>query len=362
MDYKIIVMFIALAITSCTKNQENYSDEQSYKVMKLELQEEIINQTFSAAIKGRQDTKIIPRVDGYLTKVSVKEGDKVIKGQTLFVIDQVPYNAALSAAEANVAMNEANVASAKLAYESKQMLFKKSVVSEFDLITTQNSLKTAEAQLSQAQANLINAKNNLSYTTVKSPSNGVVGKLPYREGDYVNTILSQGLTVVADNSQMFVYFSLTESYVYNLLAKYGNIESAIDSMPRVQLRLNNNYTYPQEGDIESISGIVDENTGAVSVRAVFDNESSFLLSGSSGVVIMPTTYKNVIVIPQEATYEIQNKIYVYKVVDGVTVSNIIEVESIHNGKQYVVTSGLEPADVIIAEGVGLVREGTKIKM
>ena len=185
--------------------------EAEYSVMTISTSDVTIPSTHSATIRGRQDIAIYPQVSGTISKVCVKEGEVVRQGQLLFIIDQVPYKAALQTAKANVAAAEASVATAQLTYDSKKELFAKNVVSQFDLQTSQNNLLTAKSQLAQAEAQLVNAANNLSYTEVKSPSNGVVGVLPYRVGALVSASIPQPLTTVSDNSDMYVYFSLTEN-------------------------------------------------------------------------------------------------------------------------------------------------------
>jgi membrane fusion protein (multidrug efflux system) len=362
MKFNFLAIAAALLLfASCAEKESVKQEAQQYKLLDITKESIALTNNYSASIRGRQDIKIVPRVDGHLTNIAITEGSKVKKGETLFIIDQVPYQAALQAAKASVAVFKASVATAKLTFESKQALYKKNIVSEFELISAKNALKTAQAQLLQAKAQETLAQNNLSYTVIKSPSDGVAGKLPYRKGDYVSPNTPDGLTVIADNSQMYVYFSMSERQIMDLVSQYGSMDSAIVKLPNIKLRLSNQTIYPQEGRIESISGIVDASTGAVSIRAAVPNEESILLSGSSGSVIMPHIQNNVIIIPQEATFEIQDKVYVYKVVDGVTVSTIVTVDKISDGKQYIVTSGLNEGETIIAEGAGLVQEGITVK-
>ena len=235
------------------------------------------------------------------------------------------------------------------------------MVSDFSLQTAQNNYLTAKAQLAQAEAQEVNARNNLSYTEVKSPSNGVVGALPYRVGALVSPSLPQPLTTVSDNSDMYVYFSMTENQLLALTRQYGSMDEALKNMPQVELRLNDNSIYEQKGTIESISGVIDRNTGTVIARVVFPNEARLLHSGASGTVIVPSTYKNCIVIPQGATVQMQDKYLVYKVVDGKAASTLVSVAPINNGREFVVMDGLKPGEEIVAKGAGLLREGMQIK-
>ena len=331
-----------------------------YAVLTVATTNREIPTNYSATIRGRQDIDIYPQVSGTIWQLCVNEGQRVSKGQTLFIIDQVPYKAALQTAEANVAAAEASVATAQLTYDSKKELFARNVVSQYDLSTAENNLLTAKAQLAQAQAQQVNAANNLSYTVVKAPSDGVVGTLPYRVGALVSASMPQPLTTVSDNSTMYVYFSMTENQLLNLARRYGSIAETLKNMPDVQLLLNDGSMYDQSGRVESISGVIDTSTGSVSLRAAFPNPNGLLHSGGVGNVVLTSAFKNCIVVPQSATFELQDKIFVYKLVDGKASSTMIDVEKISNGKEYIVTSGLVPGDVIITEGVSRMREGTPI--
>lgn len=332
-----------------------------YAVMTIAQTDREIPTNYSATIRGRQDIDIYPQVSGTIWQLCVNEGQSVSKGQTLFIIDQVPYKAALQTAEANVAAAEASVATAQLTYDSKKELFARNVVSQFDLSTAENNLLTAKAQLAQAEAQRVNAANNLSYTVVKAPSNGVVGTLPYRVGALVSASMAQPLTTVSDNSTMYVYFSMTENQLLNLTRRYGSIDQTLKNMPDVELQLNDGSMYNHKGRVESISGVIDTSTGSVSLRAAFPNPEGLLHSGGSGNVVLTSSFKDCIVVPQAATFEIQDKVFAYKVVDGKATSAPLSVEKISNGQEYIVTSGLVPGDVIVTEGVGLMREGTPIR-
>lgn len=335
--------------------------EAEYEVLTLVPSERTLSSSYSAAIRGCQDIEIYPQVSGTLTRICVAEGEKVKQGQPLFIIDQVPYEAALQTALANVEASKAALASAQLSYDSKRELYNQNVVSEFDLNTANNTLLAAKAQLSQAQAQELNARNNLSYTVVKSPADGVTGMLPFRVGALVSANLSEPLTTVSDNSTMHVYFSMTENQLLEQIRQYGSKEAALEQMPEVNLRLNDRSEYPQKGKIEAVSGVIDRNTGTVGMRAAFPNPDGLLHSGGAGNIVVPTQRTGVLVIPRLATYEIQNKIFVYKVVNGKAQPAQVEVTAMNGGQEYIVESGLTTGEKIVVEGVGLLREGTPIK-
>ena len=356
---KAAVMACFMAAVSCGQAPTAMGPAE-YAVMTIATTDREIPINYSATIRGRQDIAIYPQVSGTIFELCVNEGQTVSKGQPLFIIDQVPYKAALQTAEANVAAAKAGVATAQLTYDSKKELYAKNVVSQYDLLTAENTLLTAKAQLAQAEAQRVNAANNLSYTVVKAPANGVVGTLPYRVGALVSASIPQPLTTVSDNSDVYVYFSMTENQLLNLTRQYGSIANTLKNMPDVRLVLNDGSVYDRTGRIESISGVIDTSTGSVQLRAVFPNADGLLHSGGAGSVIVPNIHKDCVVVPQVATFELQNKVYVYKVEDGKATSSMIDVEKINNGREYIVKSGLTPGDVIVAEGVGLLREGTPI--
>lgn len=227
-------------------------------------------------------------------------------------------------------------------------------------MTTRNTLSIAKAGLEQAEAQETDARNSLSYTEVKSPSDGIVGTLPYRVGALVNPSMSQPLTTVSDNTLMYVYFSMTENQLRALVRQYGSPDETIRQIPPIRLQLNDGTLYEVTGRIESISGIINSQTGTASIRSVFPNEKRILFSGGIGNVLIPHVETNAIIIPQAVTYELQDKIFVYKVVEGKAVSVPIMVERLDNGMEYIVRSGLQAGDVIVSEGVGLLQDGMEI--
>ena len=356
------LMLCACACVSCAEEQKSTIRNREYDVMVMEPTSRKLNSVYSASIRGKQDIDIRPKVSGYITDIYVKEGAIVKKGQTLFVIDQVPYEAELQTAIANVDVAQASVDAAELTTNSKERLFEQKIISDFELRMAQTNLASERATLAQAKAKEVNARNNLSYTLVKSPADGVLGTLPFRVGTLVSPSDSTPLTSVSDNSEMYVYFSMNESQVLSLTRRHGSLDEALKQMPSIELQLSDGTIYSEKGRIESISGIIDPTTGSVSIRARFPNHNRLLLSGGSGNVILPHQQEGCLVIPQSATYEIQDKIYAYKLDNGVAKSQIIGVFEISNGKEYVVESGLMQGDTIVVEGVGLLREGMNIKV
>ena len=361
MNKMIFILATALALVGCgQQGAEEKTPTTDFETMTVSKQDITLEQSYPAQIEGRQSIKIIPRVEGYLHQICVKEGQRVKKGQVLFVIDQASYQAEVRAAEANVAVAKAGVETAQLNYDSRKTLYQKNVVSNYDLRTATANLAMAKAQSQQAQAQLQSARTNLSYTVLRSPSDGVVGSLPFRIGDFVGPSTQGGLTTVADAHEMYVYFSLTERDAMSCIVRYGSLDKAVAAFPPVFLLTANGDTCAVKGRVESISGVVDSSTGSVPARAVFPNADNHLLSGSTGSIVIPNELKQVIVIPQSATYEIQDKTYAWRLVHGKAESKMISVLPTSGGKTYVVTSGLAVGDIIVAKGAGYVKEGQEI--
>lgn len=357
-----LTLFCALLMVGCKEETTKTKRTREYNAMILRTASRKLSSTYSATIRGKQDVDIRPKVQGYITDIKVKEGSVVRQGQTLFVIDQVPYQAALATAEANVDVAKAQVDAAELSATSKEKLFEQKIISDFDLRMARTTLASAKAQLAQARANELTASNNLSYTLVKSPVDGVVGTLPFRVGTLVSPSDATPLTSVSDNSEMYVYFSLSESQVLSLKRQYGALENALQEMPMVELQLSDGSIYSEKGRIEAISGIIDPTTGSVTIRAKFPNRNRLLLSGGSGTIILPHRQEGCVVIPQHATFEVQDKVYAYKVENGIAKAKIIGVFEISNGKEYIVESGLIEGDTIVVEGIGLLRDDTPINI
>ena len=352
---------LPMVMFSCASRQQNEGEEpKHYELLTITTGDHELSTEYAASLKGQQDIRIIPRIEGYLQGIYVKEGEQVKEGQLLFRVDAATYRAAVETANANVQQMTAALEKAQLEYEGKQKLRAKNVISDYELASSKSDLAVAKANLAAAQAALTSTRNDLSYTELRSPSDGIVGRIRYRKGDFVSPNLQEGLTIVADNRHIRAYFSMSETVLMDYLSEHKTMEAAVNQMPEVRLLLPNGQFYGQTGRVESISGIVDESTGAVSVCALFDNRDGILLSGGTGKIVMPAVRKNAIVIPQEATYEIQDKVYVIKVVDGKTVSTIIKVEPQNDGKEYVVVNGLKEGDVIIAKGAGFVQEGERV--
>jgi membrane fusion protein (multidrug efflux system) len=345
----------ALSLHSCgSKQQAPQATAPSLAVLTVQNADSELNHNYPATIKGKTDIAIRPQVTGFITKVHVDEGQAVHKGQVLFTIDQVQYQAAVDQAEAAVNSAKTAVATAQLTEGNKRHLLDKNIISEYEWQMAANQLSQAKAQLSQAQAALTNARKNLAYTTVTAPSDGVVGTIPNREGSLASPSSAQPLTTVSDNSDVYAYFSLNEKDILELTdGGTKSLNEAIAAMPPVKLTLANGTKYPLEGKVATVSGVIDNTTGSASVRAIFDNPSGMLRSGNTAQISIPVSVRDAIIIPQKATFELQDLKYVFTLNDSnITVTTPIKILPVNNGKEYVVTEGLKPGDRIVIEGVG----------
>lgn len=354
-----------LSLGSCGNQQAQQGGmpAPTVSVMTVEPGNAVYESSYPVTLKGKTDIDIRPQVSGFITKVCVDEGQHVRKGQPLFIIDQIQFQAAVDQALANVNSAKSAVSTAELTEQNKRMLLDKNIISQSEWQTAANQLAQAKAALAQANAALVSARKNLTYTTVTAPSDGVVGVIPNREGSLASPSSAQPLTTISDNSEVYAYFSLTENDLLDLSnGGTTSIDAGIKNLPEVELELANGTRYPLKGKVATVSGLVDNSTGASSARALFPNPSGMLRSGNTGRLIMPHVADSALVIPQKATYELQDLRYVYALNDSnVAVPVQITVAPYNDGKTYVVTSGLNGGERIVTEGVGTtVRNGTAV--
>ena len=358
----VLFAFCVALLSSCGNKGNDTGKAPEYAVQELQKTTANLTTAYPATIKGTQDIEVRPQVSGFIVKLCVDEGATVRKGQALFQIDPTQYAAAVGQAKAAVEMAKANVSTLTLTEKNKKTLFDQKIISDFEYQTAVNQLMSAKASLAQAEAQLVSANQNLSFCTVTSPSNGVVGTFPYRVGSLVSASSPSPLTVISDITQMYVYFSLTEKELLNLIRQDGSQTEFLNSFPAVQLTLADGTLYADSGKIETVSGVIDQNTGAVSMRATFPNHGHLLRTGGTGNIQIPYSKENVIVIPQKATYEIQDKKFVYLLQPDNTVKNTeIEILNLNDGQNYVVTAGLKAGDKIVVENVSTLKDGATIK-
>lgn len=335
-----------------------------YSVLSIIPQSTTLFDDYPATVQGQQNIEIRPKIDGYIEKIYVDEGATVKKGQPLFYIRAPQYEQEVRTARAAINIAQADVNSASMQVNKVRPLVEKDIISKYELESAQFNLQARQAALSQARATLANAQTNLAYTRVLSPVNGVVGLIPYKIGSLVSSNTAEPLTTVSNIGNIYAYFSINEKQALEFArsAKGSTSKERLATIPPVSLVLSNSSEFPYKGKIEAASGLINTQTGSISVRATFPNPGNIVRSGSSGLVRIPRSVDSAVIIPQKATYEIQGKRFVYTVESTGTVKSVeVQTTNAENGQFFVVQKGLQPGDKIVLEGVASLKDGAAIK-
>jgi membrane fusion protein (multidrug efflux system) len=355
---------VILTVTGCNSKKKEQTEvpAQSYPVAIMTMQTAELETVYPAVIKGQEDIEIRPRVDGFIDAIYVDEGSFVKKGEILFKINSPSSEQLFATEKAAVNSAKAQLNTAEVDVNRMRPLAEKGIISPVQLKAYENTYQSAKASLQQAQAALENARATLSWTTVTSPVDGVVGTIPYRKGSLVSN--ANLLTTVSNIKNVYAYFSLNEKELMSFLndTEGENQVEKIKNLPPVTLMLADGSVYPQKGEVETIAGIVDATTGSVNFRAKFSNEQGILRSGASANVSIPEKIDSVFIIPQKATFEQQDKVLVYKVKNNTAKQAVIAVKAMPDGKNYAVTHGISLGDTIITDGVATLRDGKKINI
>ncbi len=349
--YFITAIIVSISLLSCNQKKTEQAAPQAmpYKVVQLSNSNTTLLAEYPATLEGITDIDIRAKVDGYIEKIYVQEGQEVKKGQLLFKLETQTANQEAAAAKAKVTAAQVEVNRLK-------PLVERNIISDVQL-------ETAKANLASANSTYQGILAKINYASIKSPVNGIVGTLPLRIGSYVSSQTAEPLTRISDISTIYAYFSVNEKQQLDIMmnAEGKTFQQKIANMPAVNLVLSNGMVYEQKGKIETFSGQANTQTGSFNVRASFPNSNKLLRSGGSATVQIPTDLKDVIVIPQNATLELQDKRIVLIADKENKVKSIpVEVRAIPGGQFFVVDKGLNVNDKILIEGVGIVSEGTPI--
>lgn len=364
-------IILTAVVSACgNKNKQAGANQEQqvldYKVVQIHPQQATLNVDYPASIQGQQNIEIRPKVDGYVEKIFVDEGSIVTKGQLLFKINAPQYEQDVRTAEAGIKTAEADLSLAKMQVNKVKPLVEKDIISHYELESAEYTQQSKAAALAQAKAALVNAKVNLGYTTITSPVNGVIGALPYKLGSLVTGSTTDPLTTVYNTANVYVYFALNEKQLLDFSRDSSNRQTTfkdkLSKLPAVSLILPDGTTYEHTGKVETVNGLINTATGAANVRADFTNPRGLIRSGSSAVVRIPNVIKSAILVPQSATYELQDKRFVYAVDDQNKIKNVaVKVMDNTAGQFYVVTEGLKAGDKIVLESSGNLQDGTVIK-
>ena len=361
LTWAVALTTVTVGLVSCGLDMPKET-QSSFETMTVEKSDIELPYKFSARMKGQNDVTVTPQVSGQLMKICVTEGQQVKKGQTLFIIDQRNAQLELEAAQANLQAALAQENSAKLEYESNKNLFEKKIVRSYMLNNSENSYKQAQASVAQARASVNRAKVNLGFCTITANVSGIIGEIPVRVGDQVSPMTQ--LTMLSGNTTMYAEFSVTEAIV-EAMVKEGmdakDVEKYMANLPAATFVMKNGTEYPHKGRVVSLTGVVNDATGSLTSKVSFPNPDGHLYSGIQGTIVMPFAEKGVIVVPQYAVVRLQDKSMVYKVKADSTATAIdVTTEDTGNGKDFIVTSGLNPGDKIVTTGANNVTEGQRV--
>jgi membrane fusion protein (multidrug efflux system) len=361
MTWAVALTTVTVGLTSCGIDEPKPTDS-SFETMVVKKSDIELPYKFSARMKGQNDVTVTPQVSGQLMKICVTEGQMVKKGQTLFIIDSRNAQLELEAAQANLQAALAQENSAKLEYESNKNLFDKKIVSSYMLNNSENSYKQAQASVAQARSAVNRAKVNLGFCTITANVAGIIGEIPVRVGDQVSPITQ--LTMLSGNTTMYAEFSVTESIVETMVQegmKAADVDKFIAKLPEVTFVMKNGTEYPHKGHVVSLTGVVNSETGSLTSKVSFPNPDGHLYSGIQGTIVMPMAEKGVIVVPQYAVVRLQDKSQVYKVkADSTATAVEVTTSDTGNGKDFIITSGLNEGDKIVTTGANNVTEGMKV--
>jgi membrane fusion protein (multidrug efflux system) len=318
---------------------------------------------YTASLQGKVDVEIRPQVDGFLDKVLVDEGAFVKTGQLLFKINDQPYREQLNNAVANLKSAEAQLNNAAIEIEKLTPLVENKIVSDYQLKVAKSAHNVAAANVEQAKALVASAKIKLGYTNVTAPVSGYIGRLPKKQGSLVSPADPEALTNLSDVHEVYAYFSLGETDFINFKSQYegASISDKLKHLPAVSLILPDNSIYPVTGKIDMVDGRFDKTTGAITLRAIFPNSNNLLRSGNTGKIRLQQEHLNAILVPQSATVEVQDKIFVYAVGDSNKVSKQPLLVVGKSGTDYIVKEGIKPGDRIVINGLENLSEDLVIK-
>lgn len=334
----------------------------TYPVIVIEPRDAETKLDYPATVQGIQNIEIRPKIDGYIDKIFVDEGEQVKKGQLLFTISGPQFEQDITTAQANINIAVAEVNAAQMQVNKVKPLVDQDIVSSYQLEAAQYTLQSKEAALSQAKAALNNARINMDYTRIYSPSDGIIGILPYKIGSLVSSTTVNPLTTVSNINSIYAYFSINEKQGLDFFmsASGKTMQQKLATLPPVTLVLANGKELPTKGKVETASGLINAQTGAVNMRATFSNADGLVRSGSSALVRISQSLTGALLVPQKSTYQIQGKTFAYKVGSANKVSSVELIIKGTSGQAYIVEDGIKPGDRIVADGIASLREGVTI--
>lgn len=363
---KYLILFFSIAVLfSCNSSDKSQESIQTLSLPVLTIKEDPVTlyTEFPARIEGKVNVNIRPQVEGYIQKIFIDEGAYVKAGQSLFKIDDRQYIEQVNTAKANLNAALAALKNAQLEVDKYTLLSGNNVTSDFQLKVAQAQYETAQANVEQQRAALETANINLGFTLIKSPVDGFIGRIPKRIGNLVSASDMQALTTLSDISEVYAYFSMSEKDFLRFNARYEgkDLSEKLSKVEDVSLKLADDSEYPYPGKIQMINGEFDTNTGAVSVRAMFQNPNRLLRTGNTGRIILPYIENNALRIPVLSTLDIQDKIFVIRLNQENKAERLAVTIDGKQGDYYIVRAGLKAGDRIVTKDLETIKEGTIIQ-
>jgi len=362
-----VISFLLLgALSACSESAASGAaapPPPALPVVTLAQKPATIYQEYSASLEGKKDIEIRPQVEGYIEAIYVDEGARVRKGQSLFRINDRPYREQLNSARAGLSTAQANLAAARINVNKLKPLVQSGIISDVQLQSALAAQTAASAQVAQAAAQVQSAQINLGFTLIKAPADGYIGRLPMKTGSLVGMATPEPLTVLSELSSVYAYFSLSEADFIRFREQYkgASLEEKIASMAPVELVLADGTVYPQKGKVELASGQFNSTIGSISFRAAFPNAAGTLRSGNTGKIRLPLSLSSPVIVPQEATFEMQDKLFVFTLGDSSKVSTVPIKPAGKSGNYYLVQEGVKAGDRIVFSGLDRLRDGAVIE-
>ncbi|HEY0608121.1 MAG TPA: efflux RND transporter periplasmic adaptor subunit [Chitinophaga sp.] len=358
------ILMLAVVLYSCSSNQAGAPPPQAPQlpVMSVTSAPATTYLEFPASLEGKVNVEVRPQVTGYLEKIFVDEGAYVKAGQPLFKVDPRVYSEQLNSASSNQLAAQANVERAQVEVDRLAPLVAANVVSDVQMKTAKANLEAAKAAVAQAKASVGSAQINVGYTLVTAPVSGYIGRIPYKIGALVTNNDAQPLTLLSDVREIYAYFSMSEPDFIAFKNNFaGNtLQEKLKQAPPVELILADNTPFGQKGKIETVEGQFNKTTGAISFRATFPNADGILRTGNTGKVRLAQQVAAAITIPQEATFEIQDKVFVYTVGDSNKVASKPIIIAGKTANYYFISDGLKAGEKIVLSGTGTLKDGAVI--
>ncbi|HCN51766.1 MAG TPA: efflux transporter periplasmic adaptor subunit [Chryseobacterium sp.] len=362
---KSTLLFLSLIVLAgCRKNNSNPSYQQQAPELPVEIVQQgdaSVSREYAASVEGVSNVEIRPQVTGYLSKIFVDEGDFVRAGQTLFKIEDQVFREQLKSAQAALITAQANLSTSKIDLDRKKELFRNKMVSDIQVKEAEAAYNAARGAVSQSTSSIESAKINLNFSTIKAPVSGFIGRFNYRLGSLMTPGNQEPITLLSDIHQVYTYFSLSENDFNNFQKQYAgsSIDEVIKNTPAVSLLLSGGEKYTEKGRIDAVEGQFNKTTGAITLRAKFDNPKNVLRSGNTGKIILDQFYSNVVLLPIASTRTIQDKVFVFTIKSGKAEMLPVEVNG-KAGDHFIVSKGLKAGDQYIVSGFDRLQPGTPV--